>query len=214
MTRRRGAAAGNATVPSVESAIMEPMQDGWQFTVRDYVRIEEESELVKHEFDDGQIRAMSGGTTEHARLAISLALQLGPQLQGRPCALYSADGRVRVGSLITYPDLSIGCHDAVMDTADKNAQMNPCVLVEVTSKWSERYDRGKKWERYKQIPSLHEYVIVSHREHAIDVFSRSLPHGDWTEPMTYVAGQIARLPVMGVTIDVDALYRDPRKQRD
>jgi Uma2 family endonuclease len=218
---RRGRGAARAALPdekpdaaSDDGGIIESMQDGWQFTVREYVRLEAASELVKHEFDDGQIRAMSGGTTEHARLAIALAIQVGMQLQGRPCAIYSADSRVRIANLITYPDLSIGCHAISMDIEDKYAQLNPCVLVEITSKSSERYDRGKKWDRYKQIPSLRDYVIVSHREHAIDVFSRADGEAAWGDAVTYRSGQIARLPSLAVGIDVDALYRDPRKPRD
>lgn len=183
--------------------------DGWDFTVRDYVQIEEESELVKHEFDDGQIRAMSGGTVEHARLAAAFIMQLAPQLRGRPCAVYTSNSRVRTGNLITYPDISVGCGRAESDVEDRLAQTNPSVLVEVTSKSSERYDRGKKRLRYQQLPSLREYVIVSHREHAIDVYTRA-DGGSWPEPVRYGLGQRVRLASIDCEIDVDELYRDPR----
>jgi Uma2 family endonuclease len=87
------------------------------------------------------------------------------------------------------------------------------VLVEITSKSAERYDRGKKWERYQKLVSLRDYVIVSHREHAIDVFSRK-PDEQWGDAVTYGSGQRAYLTSLAITVDVDALYRDPRKRRN
>ena len=194
----------------VESDVTAP--DGWEYTVEDYVRIEAESELVKHEFDNGQIRAMSGGTQEHSRLAAALIVQLSLQLKGKPCAVYTADSRVRIAGLITYPDISIGCGTAESDLEDRYAQLNPCILVEITSKSSERYDRGRKRLRYFKIPSLREYVIVSQREHAIDVYTRAID-GTWSEPVTYRSGSRAVIASHGVEIDIDDLYTDPRKPR-
>lgn len=181
---------------------------GWEYTVEDYIRVEAESELVKHEFDNGQIRAMSGGTDEHSRLAAALILQLGNQLKGRPCAIYTSDLRVRVQNLITYPDLSIGCAKAYNDLEDRQANLNPCVLVEITSPSSERYDRGQKRLHYFNIKSLREYVIVSHRERAIDVYTRT-DAGEWSGAQRYGAGEIALIPSLGLEIDIDELYTNP-----
>ena len=160
-------------------AVMD-LEDGPIQTVADYVRVEEESNL-KHEFYDGQIRAMTGGSLEHARLAMALALQLGPQLEGKPCIIYSADLRVRIQAtgVITYPDVSIYCEPPIPDLEDKLAHINPTLLVEVTSKSSEKYDRGKKYEHYKRISSLREYVIVSQTQRLIEVYRRSAD-GTWS----------------------------------
>jgi Uma2 family endonuclease len=187
-------------------------QDGWEFTVADYVRIEADSELVKHEFDNGQIRAMSGGTLLHARLPMSVVLQLGPQLEGKPCIIVSGDSRIRIKSagMITYPDLSIMCAKERMDDEDPLAQTNPLIVIEVTSKSSERYDRGKKRIAYQQLESLREYVVVSQRERAIDVYTRAAD-GTWSEPVRSGPGERARLHAIGCEIDVDRLYADPRQ---
>lgn len=181
---------------------------GWEYSVEDYIRIEEESENVKHEFDNGQIRAMAGGTLEHARLAMALAIQLGAQLRGKRCAIFSPDGRVRIRGLITYPDLTITCDKSKIDDVDQCAQVNPTVLVEVTSRWSEHYDRGRKRQRYQRIPTLQAYVIVSHRERAIDVYSRD-ENGRWGDPIRYTEGEHATVPSIECSIDVDELYVDP-----
>ncbi len=95
-----------------------------------------------------------------------------------------------------------------MDVQDPNAQLNPSVIVEITSPSSEKYDRGGKFERYKLIASLREYVVISHREHAIDVFRR-LDDGDWTEGERAGAGERAKLLSINCEIDVDELYRRP-----
>lgn len=186
--------------------------DGWEYSIAEYVRIEEDSELVKHEFDNGQIRAMSGGTFLHARLPIALVLQLGPQLEGKPCVVVSGDSRIRIkpAGLITYPDLSIMCTQEVMDDEDPLAQTNPLVVIEVASKSSERYDRGKKRIAYQQLESLREYVIASQREPAIDVYTRAAD-GTWPEPVRSGPGERARLHSIGCEIDVDKLYDDPRR---
>lgn len=179
------------------------------YTIQEYVELEEYSN-IKHELFDGQIRAMSGGTLEHSRLAAVVIGQLGIQLTGRPCVVYTADARVRVvaGNLITYPDVSIGCAPPVTDTEDRNAMLNPTVLVEITSPSTEKYDRGTKFARYKLIPSLREYVVISHREQAINVFRR-LDDGDWADADRAVSGEKARLVSINCEIDVDELYRCP-----
>jgi Uma2 family endonuclease len=180
----------------------------WTYTVADYVLLEEHTDL-KHEFYRGDVRAMGGGTNEHARLGARLIAQLGRQLEGGPCEIYSSDLRIRVGAdLITYPDASVVCGEIVMDTEDPNAQLNPTVICEVTSPSSESYDRGGKLTRYQQIPSLREYVVVSHRERAVDVFRR-MEDGSWGECERFGPGEHARLHSIACAIDVDALYRRP-----
>ncbi|HSD86193.1 MAG TPA: Uma2 family endonuclease [Kofleriaceae bacterium] len=183
----------------------------WGYTIRDYVQFENMTD-VKHEYVEGAIRAMAGGSLEHARIAMQIAMQLGLQLRGRPCAVYSADARVRVSGLpvITYPDVSVGCGEARVDAEDPYAQLNPTVIVEVTSPSSESYDRGRKLEFYKHIPSLCEYVIVSHRERAIDVFRRGAD-GGWTLAARGEAGGRVELTSIGCVVDVDELYDDPRR---
>jgi Uma2 family endonuclease len=102
------------------------------------------------------------------------------------------------------------CAKEVMDDEDRLAQTNPLVVVEVTSKSSERYDRGKKRIAYQQLESLREYVIVSQRENAIDVYTRA-PDGTWPEPVRSGPGERARLHSIDCEIDVDELYADPRR---
>jgi Uma2 family endonuclease len=180
-----------------------------RYTIDEYVRIEEYANL-KHEYLDGQVWAMAGGTPEHARMAAAFSASLIAQLRGRPCAVYSSDARVRVltTGLDTYPDVTVVCGGEQRDLGDRLALTNPIVLVEVTSDSSEAYDRGEKLEHYKQIPSLRALVVVSHREPCIEVIRRA-DDGTWMKPEQARGG--AQLPLSSIkcVIDVDDVYRDP-----
>lgn len=180
----------------------------WSYTVKEYVQVEEES-TIKHEYIDGTIRAMSGGTLAHARMQVTLGAILMRQLEGRRCNVYSSDGRVRVRgrSIITYPDLAVSCGKLEVDTEDPHAQLTPTVLVEITSPSSERYDRGLKYGYYQGIGSLREYVIVSHREPLIEVF-RPGSDGTWHRAEHARAGGAVTLLSIECRIEVDEVYRD------
>src|SRR5687768_7786370 len=101
----------------------------------DYLRVEADSQHVKHEFLSGEIFAMAGGTPEHARLAAAMITILGQAVRGKGCTVYSSDLRVRIDSLdvTTYPDVSVVCGPLQYATIDPNAVVNPTVPVEVTS---------------------------------------------------------------------------------
>lgn len=171
----------------------------------EYLRLEEYSNL-RHEFFEGAMYAMAGGTPRHAALTSRVIVALGAQLRGRPCEVFDPDLRIRVAAtgLATYPDVSVVCGPLETDPEDPNSVLNPVVLVEVLSDSTEEYDRGEKLDHYRRIAALREVVLVSHRAAAIDVWQRH--DGDWSCE-TYGAG--SRVPVrsIGCELDVDDLYR-------
>ena len=152
-----------------------------RYTYGEYLALESASN-VKHEFSGGEIYAMAGGTPEHAALQVAVSGLLFAQLRAGPCRGYSSDLRVRVRAtgLATYPDVTVVCGPAERDPDDANTVTNPTLLVEVTSRSSEEYDRGDKFEHYKQLASLRQYLIVSHREHTIEVWTRGESDA-WTQ---------------------------------
>jgi len=166
----------------------------------------EEATDAKHEYLDGQILAMAGGTPEHAALAAAVTVILGQQLAGGPCYPLSSDLRVRVRAtgLATYPDVTVVCGPLERDVEDPHAAVNPAVLVAVTSDSTEAYDRGEKFTHYRQIPSLREYVLVSHRERAIERRWRD-PDGTWRSENVGRGGTV-ELPSIAATLAVDAIY--------
>lgn len=180
-------------------------------TYAEYVEAEAKSP-VKHEWLRGEVRELfmprvASGTPEHARLAMSFGAELHAALRGRPCAVYSSDLRIKVEAtaLSTYPDITVVCGRAEHAADDPLALVNPTLLVEVLSDSTEAYDRGEKFAHYRRIPSLREYVLVAQRERRIEVH-RLNASGHW-ELHEALAGE--SVEVLGVPIEVDAVYRDP-----
>jgi Uma2 family endonuclease len=172
------------------------------YTYAEYLGFEASSN-VKHEFLDGQIYAMAGGTPEHAALAAAVITLLGPQLRGSECRPYNSDLRVRTPTgLTTYPDVTVISGPREMDGIDPLAITNPVLIVEVLSRSTEEYDSGDKFEHYKAFPSLREYVLVSHRERSVEIRSRA--EDGWRTTVVH-EGEAAQLSV-GARLDVRELY--------
>ena len=174
-------------------------------TFRDYLALEE-SGNVKHEFYQGEIYAMAGGTPARAALQVALPSLLFPQIRGGACRAHGADLRVRVlaTGLATYPDVTIVCGPRELDPEDVNTVVNPTVLFEVLSPGTAEYDRGGKFENYKLIPTLRHYVLVSTSGRQIEVWTRT-PSDEWTLSSS-LAGAVAELPAIAARLSVDELY--------
>lgn len=178
-----------------------------RFTFDDYLRVEEDS-VIRHEFLDGRIWAMAGGTPAHARICANVIALLGVALGARRCAVFTTDLRIRVRAtgLATYPDVSVICGQVELDLTDpkRHTALNPKLLVEVLSPSTEDYDRGEKLEHYQQIPSLEEVMLVSHDEHKIVVWRRS---GSGWQATEHRDGVVSL--AIGCELAVAAVYRDP-----
>ena len=175
-----------------------------RYTWDEYLRLEESSN-VKHEFLDGQIYAMAGGTPSHAALLAAVPSVLYGALRAGACRAHVAELRIRVlaTGLATYPDVAVICGPRQLDPEDKNSVVNPTLLVEVLSPSTERYDRGEKFAHYKRIPSLHQYVLVSQTDRQIEVWTRG--EDAWTS-RSYAEGDVADLASIGARLDVRELY--------
>lgn len=176
------------------------------FSFEEYILREQETEL-KHEWLDGQIIAMAGGTAEHARLTAELGFLLRSLLDPKRCRVFSTDLRIRVSAtgLATYPDITIVCGAPAFDPADANTVVNPTILVEVLSSSTEAYDRGEKWSHYRRIPSLQAYVLVDQLRPRVEMYERT--DDGFLHRMTE-AGQSLRIPGLNGELSVDALYAE------
>jgi Uma2 family endonuclease len=163
---------------------------------------------TKLEWLDGIAFAMAGGSFEHSRLANRIGTLLTNALAGRPCVVLQSDMLVKapIEGFAAFPDASVVCAKPIMVTHEKiPALANPAVVVEVLSSSTEDYDRGEKFERYKTIASLRDYVLISQTEKRIEVFSRD--HG-W-ERLSAGAGETVTLASLGITLAVDEIYLNP-----
>jgi len=178
-----------------------------RYTYDDYVALEQDSP-TKHEFLDGEIYAMGGGTEDHSALAAQVLYVLTGAVRGMACRVHTSDLRIYVetSGLATFPDGTVICGPLQQhQPSPKATALNPTVLLEITSPSSEEYDNTVKLDAYRTIPTLRDYIIVSHRERRITVHSRST--GDnWTTQVA-VAGGKAALSGIAAELSVDDIYR-------
>ena len=177
-------------------------------TVADYLALERSSEF-KHEFFDGEIFAMGGGSPSHSLIATNFVGEMRQSLKGKPCVVYNSDLRVKVSStgLYTYPDATIVCGEMQFDDDQRDTVTNPTVIVEVLSDSTEKYDRGRKSHQYRQIPSLNELILISQNEAHVERFVRQL-EGQWLLIEERDLGGSFNLSSMNVTIAMSELYRN------
>lgn len=171
----------------------------------DYLQLLRQNE-AKFEFCDGEIFAMAGGTLTHGELGSVMNAVLRNKLAGT-CRVFSSDVKVRIEAtdLSTFPDVSVVCGEQQTAAIDKNALVNPSILVEVTSRTTEDYDRGEKLSHYKQIPSLRAVLFVSHRRKQITLVSRVAD--GWTVRECRSGEQVV-LGEPELSFEVDDVYGD------
>lgn len=176
-------------------------------TFAEYLAMEAASE-TKHEYLDGQIYAMAGGTPEHSGLAANVIGELRVALRGRPCRVFTSDLRVRVlaTGLGTYPDATVIRGSFEVDPEDENTAANPVAIVEVLSDGTEAYDRGEKFEQYRRIPTLRDYVMISQHHALIEHYTRN-DDGTWT--LHEVGPPASARLSIGCELSVAAVYEDP-----
>jgi len=150
-----------------------------RITPEEYLALERAAEF-KSQYFDGEIFAMAGASKEHVRIARNLTARTDEQLRDTPCEVFNSDMRMKISltGLYTYPDLTIACDDLEFEDSLVDTLLNPKVIFEVLSESTEAYDRGKKFDNYRQIPSLTEYVLVSQTEPLIERFLRQ-PDESW-----------------------------------
>src|SRR6266852_4606293 len=175
-------------------------------TVDEWRELEDHSE-IKHEYIDGQIYAMAGGTLAHSFVAVNVVALLKSILHGRSCRAYNSDAAARLSpTRYTYPDTTVTCDERDRPTTKLREIKTPRVVVEVLSDTTEAYDRGMKFGFYRECPHVQEYVLVSTKYQLVEVFRRT-PQG-WTEYHVYGPGDEVELTSIDVHLLLAALYED------
>lgn len=141
-------------------------------SLEEYLELERHSD-IKHEYIDGKIYAMAGGTKAHNTISLNLAILFREHWQGSNCQIFMSDVKVNISNQkrFFYPDIVVTCDDNDDPTADEIKF--PKVIVEVLSESTEQFDRGKKFQSYRAIPSLQEYILVSSQQYLVECFRRT-----------------------------------------
>ena len=165
----------------------------------------EEKQLEKHEYIDGQIYAMSGGSKNHSLISVRFIALFANHLEGSGCETGNSDLRVNIveTSDYTYPDISVTC-----DERDKTTTQfitYPCLIVEVLSDSTEAYDRGGKFKLYRNNPALKDYLLVSSTRIEMDLYHKN-ENGDWLI-LTFKEGDKVTLKSIDLSFPIEQVYR-------
>jgi len=162
---------------------------------------------TKSEYFRGKIYAMSGASRWHVRICDDLQYAITTELRERGCEAFSSDMRVKVedNGLYTYPDLTVVCGEAEFEDERFDTLLNPTLIVEVLSPSTETYDRTDKFERYRDLDSLREYVLVATDKPSVETFRRE-EHG-WVFNQVRGLNESVRFASINVTIPLAEIYR-------
>jgi Uma2 family endonuclease len=180
-----------------------------QLTLEEYLAIEIASD-TKHEYHDGDVYALAGGTVEHALISSNILIELGLALRNNSshCRAINSEVKLRIDTLnkYLYPDAMVICGAIEKSDNDLQSVANPTVIIEVLSKSTEAYDRGDKFFFYKQISSLQDYIIIDQYQPLIDIYSRKSDL--WK--ISRVEGIDQRIPLLSINIELSLqdIYRD------
>ncbi len=179
-----------------------------RLTLNDYYS-RESMASVRHEFHNGEILAMAGGSVKHSQICVNLNREVSLRLKGKSCQAFDSNLRTRIeaSNRIVYPDLSIVCGHVEYDPRDpaKGTITNPRVVIEVISPSTERYDRTEKRDHYLKIPSLEAHVLIDQDRPRVEVLSRTAD-GRWE--LNYATGldNVLKIDVVQIEIPLSEVY--------
>jgi Uma2 family endonuclease len=172
------------------------------YSIEEYLTFEEGSN-VRHEYIDGQVYAMSGGSANHNRIVKNLSREL-DAARVRGCESFFSDLRVKAAGLHTYPDVFVVCGPLVYSRDDPMAVANPIVIAEVLSTSTRDYDRSQKFELYRAITTLRDYLLID--QYTIDIEHRFLADERWESKRYTKRQDVFTLAGIDATLHVGALY--------
>lgn len=149
------------------------------FTPQEYLKLEETAEY-KHEYRDGEIVAMTGGTTAHNLIVSFFLTYLNLALREKNYFVFISDVRLWIPEYrqYTYPDLMVIENEPIYEGKGTTTVINPLLIVEVLSKSTQDYDKGTKFDYYRSIPSFKEYIIIDQYRCAVQQFAKNT-EGKW-----------------------------------
>jgi Uma2 family endonuclease len=179
-------------------------RETFRFSPQEYLEWEDRQEL-RYEYFDGEVFAMTGGSLAHADIALNFASILREHLRGR-CKVRNSDAKIGIteDGPFTYPDVSVSCDER--DRTATKFSMHPCLVIEILSPRTEAYDRGGKFQLYRRLESLREYVLVGSESMTVEVFQLNAL-GVW-EFFPYGPGDEVLLNSIDLSVAIDRIYED------
>lgn len=165
----------------------------------------EETQLEKHEYIDGRVYAMSGGSKNHSLISVRFITLFANHLEGSSCETGNSDLKINIAQTnkYTYPDVSVTCDER--DKTTTQYVTYPCLIVEVLSDSTEAYDRGDKFRMYQNNPVLQDYLLVNATRIEMDLYHKN-ENGDWLI-FTYQKGDTITLKSINLSFPIEQVYR-------
>jgi Uma2 family endonuclease len=167
----------------------------------------ERNALDKHEYYKGEIFLMSGASFKHNLIESNFRLLLGNYLKGKKCREFGSNLRIHIpqNTLYTYPDILVLCDEPDFVDDEFDTITNPSVIIEILSPSTANYDRGAKFDLYREITTLKEYVLVDAKTIHVVVYTRNMDN-TWTLSETKDLNDNIHLPSIDFTVNVADVY--------
>jgi len=176
------------------------------YTPQEYLEWESDAE-VRHEFINGEIIPMAGGTTRHNEIVTNLCVFLKPTLRQQGRRLYSENVRLWIpaSEVFTYPDLMILDGDPIYYENTQTTVTNPVVIIEVLSESTRDYDQGRKFGFYRSLEMLQDYVLVDQEKCSVMVYRRG-NRKEWNLQILEALTEKIQLESLGIKITLADIY--------
>lgn len=185
----------------------QPKLEMW--TEQEYWDTEEKSS-VKHEFINGQLYAMAGGTEAHADICLNIASAAKNRLRGKPCKAANSELKVKVEATgdSFYPDAMIHCPPARFEGKGNHTLLTPSVLFEVLSNSTKKFNSEGKMLFYQKIETLTDYVLVDAERICVEHFSRDNASEDWRWRLHTRSSEVVRFPKLQLELPMEEIYEE------
>jgi Uma2 family endonuclease len=177
------------------------------YTPEEYLALEETADY-RSEYFQGEVFAMSGGSANHNRIAGNVYMTLRESLEGKPCEAFITDMRllVKKNGLYTYPDVMVICGQLEFVKGRTDTVTNPVLIVEVLSESTQAYDRGAKFELYRALDTLQDYVLIDQARVYVEYFHK-LADGRWVLTELSQLEAVLALESVDVDLPLSQVYR-------
>ena len=167
----------------------------------------ERKQPFKNEYYNGQIIVMSGASRAHNRITVDITTQLNNQLMEGECEVFASEMRVRTSPEVSYfyPDVIVVCGEPRFEDDTFDTLLNPIVVIEVLSPSTAAFDRGEKFEHYKQLASLQEYILISQGSVRVEHYSRQ--ETQWGHDTFQRLEDVLSFPSIECEVPLRAIYR-------
>jgi Uma2 family endonuclease len=184
------------------------------YTPEEYLELEATAEY-KSEYRDGEILPMTGGTTNHNKIALNFCVNFKVALRGQKYETFINDVRLSIPRyrLYTYPDVMVIEGKPVYQGNGTTTVTNPLLIVEVLSKSTKDYDRSDKFQYYRSIPDLKEYIIIDQYNFHVEQFAKN-SEGKWVLTESETADEMLTLNAIDFQVELREIYQGVNFESD